>query len=299
MTKARRCGFVAIIGRPNVGKSSLLNRFLEKKLSITSRRPQTTRHQILGVMTREETQWVFVDTPGIQFEKKSALNRYMNKKALGVLEGVDVLLWVVEALAFEKADEAVLECLKHTTLPVFLLVNKVDKIQDKTVLLPFLSKLSEKHTFEGIFPVSARRGTNLSEVIEKISTLLPEQDFFFPENVRTDRSTSFLISEIIREKLMRSLGQELPYTTAVTLEVIEEKDKIVHVHSIVWVERDTQKAIVIGEKGVRLKQISTDAREDIESLLEKHVFLRIWVRVRSHWTDDESALPELGYDGSV
>lgn len=291
-----RCGYVVIVGRPNVGKSTLLNHLLKQKLSITSRKPQTTHHRVLGIKTLDNTQIIYVDTPGLHQEKSdNALGRYLNRVTLGSLEGVALIVWLVEALRWQAEDERVLTILERVTAPVILAVNKVDKLKDKSLLLPYLQQMAEKRTFADIFPLSVLKGNNLFELESKIISLLPLGDPLFPENALTDRSERFLVAELIREKLIRCLGAELPYRLTVQIENLSAEEKITRIDAIIWVERPGQKAIVIGKNGSVLKKVGRTARVDIETLLETQVFLRLWVKVKQGWCDDEQALRYLGY----
>jgi GTPase len=294
--KQYRCGYVAIIGRPNVGKSTLLNNILGLKLSITSRKPQTTRHQILGVKSIDEGQFIYVDTPGIHRGEEKAINRYMNKAATSVIHDVDVLLFLVQALKWTDEDQMVLDKLEHVDAPVVLVVNKTDKVEDKNELLPFLQSMNEKYSFSNIVPASAKKGTNLDELEKIVLDLLPENAAFFDKEQYTDRSIRFLAAEIIREKLIRELGKELPYQTTVEIEKYTEKEKLTEIHALILVETKGQKNIIIGNKGARLKSIGTKARKDMERLIDQKVFLQLWVKVKAGWSDSESALRSLGYD---
>jgi len=295
-TPGFKAGYVAIIGRPNMGKSTLLNNLLGLKLSITSRKPQTTRHQILGVKTVEKAQFVFVDTPGIHSGGNRAINRYMNRAASSVIHDVDVILFMVQSLKWTDEDQLVLNKLKGIDTPVILLINKVDQVSDKNKLLPFLSEISEKYPFENVIPVSATRGDNLRQLEAHLSEILPENPPFFQSDAFTDRSTRFLTAEIIREKLIRELGNELPYQTTVEIEQYKDEEKITRIHALILVETKGQKIIVIGDKGARLKSIGTKARGDIEKLIDRKVFLKLWVKVKSGWSDSEASLRSLGYD---
>lgn len=292
------CGHVAIVGRPNVGKSTLLNHILGQKISITSRRPQTTRHAILGIKTEHDTQAVYVDTPGLHRGGKRAMNRYMNRAAKGALSDVDVVVFLVEAMRWTAEDEHVCEILKTVRVPVILAVNKVDKISDKTALLPFLQTLSGKMDFAHIIPLAARSGHSVAILEEKVRSLLPPGEAFYPEDQVTDRSERFLAAELIREKLMQSLGQELPYAATVQIEKFSRQDAVLHIDAIIWVERSGQKAIVIGEGGKRLKEIGRQARLDMERQFEGKVFLQMWVKVKEDWSDNERALVDFGYEPS-
>ena len=292
-----KCGYVAMIGRPNVGKSTLINHLIGQKLNITSRKPQTTRHRLLGIKTTEEAQFVYVDTPGIHQRQHNAMNRYLNRAATSTLAGVDIVIWLVEALQWTKEDGQVLSVLQSAErLPVILAVNKVDQLKDKQQLLPHLQELSTKHEFTAVFPISALRGENLEELEATILQHLPENDPFFPEDQLTDRSTRFLVAEIVREKLTRRLGAELPYRLTVQVDFYAEEKSITRISAVIWVERNSQKGIVIGKQGQGLKAVGEQAREDIEKFLDQKVFLQLWVKVKSGWSDDERALRQLGYD---
>jgi len=291
-----KCGYIAIIGRPNMGKSTLLNHMLGLKLSITSRKPQTTRHQIMGVKTVDNGQFIFVDTPGIHSGGNRAINRYMNRAASSVIQDVDVVLFLVQALKWTDEDELVLKKLENLDAPVVLVVNKVDKISDKDQLLPFISEISEKYQFANVIPVSATKGDNVEQLESYLLTQLPEAPPFFQDDEFTDRSTRFLAAEIIREKLVRELGNELPYQTTVEIERYKDEEKITRIHALILVETKGQKVIVIGDKGARLKSIGTKARKDIEALIDRKVFLQLWVKVKSGWSDSEASLRSLGYD---
>jgi len=291
-----RCGYVAIIGRPNMGKSTLLNHMLGMKLSITSRKPQTTRHQIMGVKTVENGQFIFVDTPGIHSGGNKAINRYMNRAASSVIHDVDVVLFIVQSLKWTDEDELVLNKLKDIEVPVVLLVNKVDQVAEKDKLLPYLQKISEKYDFKNVLPISAMKGDNLPQLEKYLLELLPQGPAVFEEDQLTDRSTRFLVAEIIREKLVRELGNELPYQTTVEIERYKDEEKITRIHALILVETKGQKVIVIGDKGAKLKSIGTNARKDIEALIDRKVFLQLWVKVKSGWSDSETSLKNLGYD---
>lgn len=295
MPEQSRCGYVAIIGRPNVGKSTLLNYILGMKLSITSRKPQTTRHQILGVKTTGSVQAVYVDTPGIHQRRGTAINKYMNRAATSVLTDVDVVLFVVDVKKWTEEDQAILDRLKEVKSPVILVVNKMDKLASKKQLLPVIEKLASQHDYADIVPVSALNGVNTEVLEQAVATRLPENEHFYPEDQVTDRSMRFLASEIIREKLVRELGQELPYTTAVVVDKYEEGGALVSIHATIFVESNGQKSIIIGKKGVRLKSIGSKAREDIARLVDTKVYLNLWVKVREGWSNDERALQGLGY----
>ena len=291
----KHCGYIAIIGRPNVGKSTLLNYILGMKLSITSRKPQTTRHQILGLKTTGNVQAIYVDTPGIHQRRGTAINKYMNRAATSVLNDVDVIVFVVQAKKWTDEDQAIVEKLKSVSCPVVLVVNKMDKLEDKKQLLPLIQELSSHYDFTEIIPVSALNGDNVEMLEQKIAPLLPENEHFYPDDQVTDRSTRFLAAEIIREKLIRELGQELPYTSTVDIDKFVEEKDIVHIHATIYVESAGQKAIIIGKKGSRLKSIGSKAREDISKMIDNKVYLNLWVKVREGWSNDERALRGLGY----
>jgi len=288
-------GYVAIVGRPNVGKSTLLNRILGQKISITADRPQTTRHRILGVKTTGDNQVVYVDTPGMHLGSRRAINRYMNRAASGSIVDVDIIVFVVDAMRWTDEDDFVLDKLKSVKVPVFLAVNKIDSVQDKQDLLPYLKLLAEKRNFHQIIPISAQSGEGVERLESEIELLLPLSQPFFPEDQITDRSERFLAAELIREKLVRSLTQELPYSTTVEIEKFSMENNIRHIHAVIWVEREGQKGIIIGKKGQQLKRIGELARKDMERAFEGKVFLQLWVKVRSGWSDDERALRSLGY----
>jgi GTP-binding protein Era len=291
-----RCGLVAIVGRPNVGKSTLLNHLVGQKISITSRKPQTTRHRILGVATEGAVQTVFVDTPGLHGAGGRALNRVMNRAALSALRDVDLVLMVVDGLKWTELDDRVLAEVAAAAKPVMLLLNKVDRLEDKDVLLPHIDALQKRHAFRAIVPVSALKGHNLAALGREIAAALPAGPHLFPPDQLTDRSERFLVAEIVREKLMRQLGAELPYASAVQIEEYKTKGAIVHIGAVILVEKAGQKAIVIGQKGERLKLVGQEARTDIEKLIGSKVMLRLWVKVKSGWADDERVLASLGYN---
>jgi GTPase len=290
------CGFVAIVGRPNVGKSTLLNKLLGQKVSITSRKPQTTRHRILGIDTQDTYQTIFVDTPGLHIEEKRAINRLMNRAATSSLGDVEMVVFVVDGTQWTADDEMVLNKLRYMQCPVVLAVNKVDVIKDKEILLPHLQMLAQKGNFAEILPISAEKGTNVDKIRDMAKRLLPEGEHYFPEDYITDRSSRFMASEIIREKLMRFTGEELPYSVTVEIERFKvEDDGLFHINALILVEREGQKKMVIGNKGEKLKVIGTEARLDMERLFGQRVFLELWVKVKSGWADDERALRSLGY----
>lgn len=291
-----RCGYVAIVGRPNVGKSTLLNHILGQKLSITSRKPQTTRHRILGIVTKQNSQTVYVDTPGIHGEEHKAINRYMNRAAVSALKDVDLVLFVVDGLKWSPDDDLVIEKIKASKLPVMLIINKVDEIADKEALLPRIQELTALHGFIEVVPVSALRGHNVSRLQELVAEQLPVSPPFFPEDQITDRSSRFLAAEIVREKIMRQLGDEVPYELTVEIEEFKQEGRLQRISAAILVEREGQKAIVIGTGGQRLKRIGTEARLDMEKLFNRKIMLSLWVKVKGGWSDDERALKSLGYD---
>ncbi len=290
-----KCGFVAIVGRPNVGKSTLMNHILGQKISITSRKPQTTRHQIMGIWTEDKTQLVFVDTPGMHRGQEKAINRVMNKAADTALADIDAVLMVVDRTVWTDEDQWVLDKLKRVKAPVFLVINKVDHLDNKQTLLPYLESVSTKLDFKEVIPVSALQGHNLDALLVSLSAATPKGIFHFPEDQITDKSQRFMAAEIIREKIMRQLGAELPYSTAVEIEQFKFEDKVLHIHGLILVERSGQKRIVIGDKGARIKKVGQEARMDMENLFEAKVMLNLWVKVKGGWADDERALKSLGY----
>ncbi|GAA4648377.1 GTPase Era [Kistimonas scapharcae] len=290
-----RCGYVAIVGRPNVGKSTLLNHILGQKLSITSRKPQTTRHQILGIKTDGDVQAVYVDTPGIHKNDGRAINRYMNRAATSSVKDVDVIIFIVDRMVWTDEDEMVLETVRHSRCPVILVVNKTDRITEKDKLIPWLDELSRKMDFAHIVPMSAKNGHNVERLERLVHGFLPESIHFYGDDQITDRSSRFLAAELVREKIMRQLGDEIPYQITVEIEEFKEDGGVLHISALILVERPGQKRIVIGDKGSRLKVIGHDARLDMEKLFDNKVMLNLWVKVRSGWSDDERALASLGY----
>lgn len=292
-----RCGFIAFVGRPNVGKSTLLNRLLGQKLSITSRKPQTTRHRILGIDTFNQTQLIYVDTPGLHKKETKTINRLMNRAASSSIKDVDMVVFLVEPNRWTEDDQLVLEHLKASNTPVILFVNKVDEVKDKASLLPDLQSLAQKYDFAHIIPGSALKGKQVAELKQILEQAMPISDFVFPNDYYTDRSERFLAAEIIREKLIRQLGEELPYSITVEIEKFKIDDKgVLHISGLILVERSGQKSIVIGKGGQRLKQVGTDARKDMSRLFGGKIFLELWVKVKDGWADDERALRSLGFD---
>ncbi|MBR9884074.1 MAG: GTPase Era [Oceanospirillales bacterium] len=291
-----RCGYVTIVGRPNVGKSTLMNRILGQKLSITSKKPQTTRHQILGIKTEDDLQVIYVDTPGLHIDDKGrALNRYMNRAASEALRHVDVIVFLVDRTAWTEEDEAVLEKLKFARCPVILAVNKVDLLKDKSALLPQLELLSSKLDFAEIVPISAEKGHNVEHLEEVVEGFIPQGVHLYPEDQITDRSSRFVAAELVREKLMRNLGDEVPYGTTVEIEEFQHDGALLTISALILVEREGQKRIVIGNKGEVLKGIGRDARQDMERMFDCKVMLNLWVKVKRGWADNERALHSLGY----
>jgi len=295
-TTGSRCGYVAIVGRPNVGKSTLLNHILGQKISITSRKPQTTRNAVVGIKTEGDVQIIFVDTPGMHLGQQKAINRYMNKAATSAMKDVDVVVFVIDRFIWTEEDEAVAEKLQHLNCPVILAVNKVDQIEDKETLLPHLQTLSEKLNVAEIVPMSALRNTNLDRLEQLITERLPQGIHMYPEDQITDRSSRFMAAEIVREKITRQLGDELPYEMAVEIEEFKQEGNLLNISALILVERDGQKKILIGDKGSRIKLIGTEARGDMEKLFEMKIMLKLWVKVKSGWSDDERALRSLGYN---
>ena len=274
-----RCGYVAIVGRPNVGKSTLLNHILGQKLAITSRKPQTTRHNMLGIKTEGNVQAVYVDTPGLHKHNDKALNRYMNRSASSALKDVDVVVFVVDRTRWTDEDQLVLEKVQHVKCPILLAVNKADRLEDKSELLPHLNWLAEQLPQAEIVPISALQGQNLDTLEKLVGERLPESEHFYPEDQITDRSSRFLAAELIREKIMRQLGAELPYQITVEIEEFKQEGRILHIHGLILVERDGQKKIIIGDKGERIKRIGADARKDMETMFDSKVMLNLWVKV--------------------
>ena len=291
---AFRCGTVAIVGRPNVGKSTLLNKLVGQKLSITSRKPQTTRYRLNGILTKLDTQYIFVDTPGFQMRHKSALNRAMNRTVTDSLRDLDVALLVLEAGQLEKEDRDALAIISVET-PLVIAINKIDKLAGNGPLLDFLKMVAALCPRAELVPVSARLGKNLPELLKTIRTHLPEQSAIYAADDLTDRNERFLAAELLREKLFRLTGDELPYGSSVTIEKFEEEGQMRRIHAAIIVDKDSHKAMVIGQKGLKLKEIATAARIDMEKLFGGKVFLQVWVKVKSGWTDDERSLRTLGF----
>lgn len=290
-----RCGYIAIVGRPNVGKSTLMNALIGAKVSITSRKAQTTRHRITGIQTIEDAQFIYVDTPGFQTRHANALNKTLNKTVANTLTASDVILFVVEAGTFGAADKQVLDLIPDN-MPCILVINKSDHIKDKAVLLPFAQQVAAQHDFSAVVPVSAKLKFQLDNLQGEIKKYLPENQPIFGEDDITDRSEKFLAAEIVREKVFRLVGDELPYTSTVLIEKFEQEGDLRRIFAAILVQRDTHKSMVIGQKGARLKEISTQARLDMERLFGGPVYLEIWVKVKSGWADNEAGLRAYGYE---
>ena len=299
MDTPHRSGHVAVIGRPNVGKSTLTNALVGAKISIVSPRPQTTRHRLLGIATFDNGQLLLVDTPGLHRDQgkstATAMHRWMNRAARGALEGIDAAMLVVRAGQWDEADDFAYQALHHVGVPVVLVVNQVDRLKDKTALLPYLAKVSEGREFAGVHPISALKRKGLEPLVKDLLALLPEQPAMYAEDEITDKSERFLAGELVREQLMRQLGDELPYATTVEIESFVEDGNLLRIGAVVWVEREGQKAIVIGKGGERLREIGAKSRVQMERLFDRKVFLETWVRVREGWSNDEAALRTLGY----
>jgi GTP-binding protein Era len=293
-----RCGLVALLGRPNVGKSTLQNALVGFRVSIVSPKPQTTRHRILGIATRPDAQILFVDTPGMHTDAKRAINRQLNRAARGAIDEVDVLVHVIEAGRWNDEDDRVWKALAAAGKPVLLAMNKVDTLKNRELLLPFIAEVTRERKYDSVLLVSARRADGLKELEREIVTRLPLAPPVYGEDEITDRSERFLAAELVREQLMRQLGQELPYSCTVEIEQFgDREDGVAEIGAVIWVERAGQKAIVIGASGARLKEVGTAARLAMERLFGRRVFLKLWVRVRENWSDDEAALKRFGYEG--
>lgn len=293
---ATRCGFVAIVGRPNVGKSTLVNAIMGRKISIVTHKPQTTRHRILAVHTVDETQIVFVDTPGIHRKADRAMNRFMNRTAASALADADLVLFVSDALRWTDEDDDVLRRLQSVSAPVFALLNKVDRVHPKERLFAALAALAARHDFAEIFPLSALKKSNLNELLAAIPPLMPESPFLFPLDMHTDRGAEFQAAEVIREKLTEMLHQEVPYGLTVQIERYETKGEQVEIAAVIWVDRDSQKGIVVGKGGQLLKMVGQAARLDLCAALSRRVHLEMWVKVKDNWSDSEQDLLRLGYE---
>ena len=292
---AHRCGYVAVVGRPNVGKSTLVNRLVGHKFSITSRKAQTTRHRLLGIKSRRDAQILYVDTPGLHAGAGRALNRYMNRAASGALVGVDLIVFLVEAGRWTDDDAHVLEKLRGADAPIVAVINKIDTIKNKQELLPFIQGLAQRARFLDVVPVSALQGTSTDRLEQVLVAALPKRAALYDEDQFTDRSERFLAAEMVREKLTERLGQELPYRLSVEIEAFQSEDRLLRIGAVIWVERSSQKGIVIGRQGRVLKAVGGEARKDMEALFGKKVFLELWVKVKEDWSNDEQALQRLGY----
>ena len=295
MVEQFRSGYVSIVGKTNAGKSTLLNSILGQKIAITSRKPQTTRHRFLGIKTESENQIIFVDTPGFHSGQKRALNRYMNKVAANALRGVDIVLYLIDKLDWQEDDLRRLKSISNET-SVILVVNKIDKLKDKNSLLPFIEERNKDGLFSSIIPISALKGMNLDELVDLICDKLPYGSHLYPEDQITDISEKFLASEVIREKCINRLGDELPYRISVSIDRFSESEKVIHIDSTIFVEKQSQKGMLIGKSGSKLKAIGTSSRKELEDLLESKVMLKTWVKVKSGWSDNETLLPSMGYD---
>jgi GTP-binding protein Era len=295
-SRVQRCGKVALIGKPNVGKSTLLNHLVGQKISITSRKPQTTRQTILGIKTLGDAQIIYVDTPGYQQSYKKALNRHMNKTISSALLDVDLVLMMLDRLRFYEEDEHLLENMAKANCPVFLVINKIDELAEKEQLLPFIDIAKSKYAFAEIVPLSALKQQNTDALEASIVRYLPENDWMFPEDQLTDRNSRYLAAEFVREKITRQMGDELPYEIAVEIEEFKLIGATYHISALILVERAGQKKMLIGDSGSRLKLIGTEARKDMEELFDCKVMLKLWVKVKSGWSDDDRALRSLGFE---
>ncbi len=294
MTK--RCGYIAISGRPNVGKSTLLNRLIGQKLSITAHKPQTTRHALLGINTVGDSQFVYIDTPGIHSGGKRTLNRVLNKTASSAATGADVMVFVVQALIWNEDDDLALEIVKRQNRPWILAINKIDRVTPKEKLLPWMQSLPAVAEASAVVPISATKGNNVAALEAEIVKHLPVADFMFDEDTLTDRSSRFLASELVREQLTRFLSQELPYSVSVEIEKFEQTDKLTIISSVIWVEKQSQKSIVIGKGGSSLKEIGSRARHEMQKLFDTKIHLELWVKVKDGWSDDAAMIRNLGYE---
>lgn len=292
----QHCGYAAIIGRPNVGKSTLLNRLLGQKISITSRKPQTTRHRILGIHTQDNCQIVYVDTPGIHDRGNLALHKYMNKTASQVIWDVDVIVFVVEVLRWTEADQMVLDKLKNVSVPVILAVNKVDRVKDKRLLLPYLEEMAAQYNFHSVIPIAGKQGIQIEAFEKKLQSLMPEAPFFYSPDQVTDKTDSFMAAELIREKIFRLCGEELPYSVTVEIEKYKVEERLTSIAALILVDKESHKRMIIGKRGEKLKDIGSQARQDMEKNIGHKVYLQLWVKVKTGWADDERALRSLGYD---
>ena len=295
MTHKQKSGYVSIVGKTNAGKSTLLNKILGQKIAITSRKPQTTRHRFLGIKTKNENQIIFVDTPGFHTGQKRALNRYMNKVASNAMRGVDIVLYVVDSLKWGEDDQSRMQSVSEETVPI-LVINKIDKLEQKNLLLPFIKDRSVDDIFSHIIPISALKNIGIEDLVDSICEKLPKGEHLYPEDQITDISEKFLSSEVIREKCINRLGDELPYRISVSIEKFSQSKGIIHIDSIIFVEKQSQKGMLIGQSGSNLKAIGTASRKELEKLLDSKIMLKTWVKVKSGWSDNESLLPAMGYD---
>ncbi|MAM70750.1 MAG: GTPase Era [Gammaproteobacteria bacterium] len=293
-TAARPCGFIAIVGKPNVGKSTLLNHLLGQKISITSRKPQTTRHRLFGIKTTAEAQFIFVDTPGLHQGVDKALNRFMNRTVSNTIKDVDLAMFIIDN-KWTDEDDRVLQNLSRSKVPTILVINKTDRMQEKNKLLPYIQALAKKYDFQEIVPISALKNQGIKELQQVLSKYLPRGEFLFPDDQLTDKNSRFLAAEFVREKITRQMGDELPYEVSVEIEEFKEEKGILHISALIIVEREGQKKILIGRNGESLKLIGTEARKEMESLFGARVMLNLWIKVKRGWSDDERALRSLGY----
>jgi len=292
----KKSGYISIVGKTNVGKSTLLNEILGQKVSITSRKPQTTRHRLLGIKTIEDSQMIFIDTPGFHKDHKRALNQYMNKVASSAMKGMDVLVYVIEGLNWTEEDQELIDQIPEGYQTSILVINKIDKIEQKEDLLPFIKSMSELNKFSDIIPLSALKKQNVPALVNSILLKIPKGDHIYPMGQVADVSERFLASEVIREKCITRVGDELPYRISVSIEKFKEEDKITHIDATLFVEKNSQKGMLIGSSGSKLKSIGTAARLELEEVLETKVMLNLWVKVKRGWTDDEAMLSTMGYD---
>ncbi len=295
MTSAFRAGFIAILGRPNVGKSTLLNRIIGKKISITSSKPQTTRHRLLGIRTTDDCQMIFIDTPGVHLGSKRYINQVLNKTAANALAGVDITLLMITVEGWKEEDHHALKLAMQEKARVILLINKIDKLKDKNYLLPLIESSSQLYDFMAIIPLSASKGDNVESLLKILPEGLPESPLLFPEGQMTDKGARFIVSETIREKLFRQLHHEIPYALAVEIQQFELSDTLLRADVTVWVEKESQKGIIIGKKGEKLRAVGKSARKDLESYFDRKVYLQLWVKVRENWSDDVVMLRSIGY----
>ena len=295
MNTKTKSGYVSIVGKTNAGKSTLLNNFLGQKIAITSRKPQTTRHRFLGIKTINQSQIIFVDTPGFHTGQKRALNLHMNKIAINSMKGVDIVLYVLDGLKWNDEDQAKVGSIPGDTIKI-LIINKIDKLNDKNILLPFIEELNRQNSFDSIVPISALKNLGVDDLLRLIEENLPEGEHLYPKNQITNISEKFLASEIIREKCINRIGDELPYRISVAIENFNELENITHINSVIYVEKESQKGMLIGQSGSMLKSIGTSSRKELENLLDTKVMLKTWVKVKKGWSDNEALLPSLGYD---